>query len=300
MIKMLKTAAHGAARLYIRYFHFRLGKDSLWKFTSWRIFDFSTKTKFGVRMVGNTQDLIQRYIYYFGVWEPHISAFISSRLRLGDCFIDIGSNIGYYSLLTSRLVGQNGKVVAIEASPKIFDMLQNHISINKAVNIRAINKAVSNARSRVVVHHGKGSNIGSTSLLKSFDDTSIPDAEVDAAPLGELLLSDEIAKARLIKIDVEGAEWLVIEGMHSVFQKLRENVEILMEVDSDQLEQFGKTFDDVLNELKKYGFNAYVIRNKYKPDDYLYSASVSRPERLEGVVEHVVDIVFSRVDKKFL
>ncbi len=298
---MIKKIVYEAARLWIRYFPSRFGKDMAWEFVSWRVFNYeATRTMFGATMAGNTKDTIQKHIYYFGTWEPHISAFVSSRLKKGDYFIDIGANIGYYSLLASTLIEKEGKVIAIEASPKVFEMLQRHIKINDFQNIKTICCAVSNKRDKLVIHHAEESNIGATSVVHNFKQSFEPDMEVDAAPLGDILLNDEISRARIIKIDVEGAEWLVIEGMESVFPKLRDDVEILLEVTPETLEHFGKKFDDLLAVFTKFGFNAYTIRNEYKPDDYLYRVPFARPERLKGTPTKLIDLVFSREDKERL
>src|SRR6266545_4932566 len=69
----------------------------------------------GVRLLVETDDLIQGYIYLFGVWEPNITDWIRRTLLPGDTFVDVGSNIGYYSTLAARLVGSAGSVVAIDA-----------------------------------------------------------------------------------------------------------------------------------------------------------------------------------------
>lgn len=71
----------------------------------------------GVRMSVDTKDIVQRYLYQFGIWEPSLSGWLARTLRPGDVFVDVGANIGYYSLLAARLVGHLGSVVAIEASP---------------------------------------------------------------------------------------------------------------------------------------------------------------------------------------
>src|SRR6266511_4042352 len=73
-------------------------------------------TKRGVRLLVETDDLIQGYIYLFGVWEPNITDWIRRTLLPGDTFVDVGSNIGYYSTLAARLVGSAGSVVAIDGS----------------------------------------------------------------------------------------------------------------------------------------------------------------------------------------
>jgi len=74
------------------------------------------RTYFGGVMSCDLGDFIGNIIYHFGVWEPHVSAYIQSRLKPGDAFCDIGANIGYYSLLASRAVGPRGAVIAVGPS----------------------------------------------------------------------------------------------------------------------------------------------------------------------------------------
>src|SRR5262249_59237800 len=93
------------------------------------------------RMAGNTRDFLQQYLYYFGVWEPDITALIKRRLRLGNCFVDIGANIGYFTLLAARQVGTTGRVVSIEASPAVYSPLTANVRRNRLTQVRALNVA---------------------------------------------------------------------------------------------------------------------------------------------------------------
>src|ERR1051325_5097791 len=119
-----------AARSWIRYAPTQLGKRWLWEWCFGRYCDFECRTRFNTRMTGNTQDFIQRYLYFFGVWEPDITAWVRSALKPGDYFVDVGANIGYYTVLAARLVRPNGKVIAIEAAEWIHDVLKKHIALN--------------------------------------------------------------------------------------------------------------------------------------------------------------------------
>ena len=78
-----------------------------------------TTTAEGDRVACHLPDLIQMYLYVFGVWEPDLAAYIRSRLNEGDVCVDVGANIGFDTLIASRKVGPSGGVVAIEASPLV-------------------------------------------------------------------------------------------------------------------------------------------------------------------------------------
>ena len=135
-----------AARAYIRYAPASARKERFWRevvdpYLAWRDHRFTARTVAG-RIAGSTRDILQQYLYYFGAWEPQVSSFIRDRLKPGDSFIDVGANIGYFSLLASRLVGRGGPVVSVEASPSIHHDLAENIRRNGAA-IRAVNRAAS-------------------------------------------------------------------------------------------------------------------------------------------------------------
>src|SRR5207249_2412898 len=102
--------------------------------------------------------------YYFGMWEPHISRWIDERLSPGDTFIDVGANIGYYSLLAARRVGPTGSVVAIEPSPKTFRALEANLAQNRLKNVRTVNAAVSDRQATVPLYHGPDTHGGLTTM----------------------------------------------------------------------------------------------------------------------------------------
>jgi len=99
--------------------------------------DFVATTRFGTILAGNTLDHVQRSVFYFGEWEPNVSRYVADRLRPGDVFVDVGADIGYYSLLASTIVGPSGKVVAIEASPKVHGLLVDNLRRNGVDNVEA-------------------------------------------------------------------------------------------------------------------------------------------------------------------
>src|SRR5579859_1407085 len=88
----------------------------------------------GCRMQVDVTDFIGTCIYHFGVWEPHLSAFILGRLQPGDVFCDIGAHIGYHTLLAAPVVGEAGKVIAIEPSQVTLEALRRNIEMNAATN----------------------------------------------------------------------------------------------------------------------------------------------------------------------
>ncbi|MEU8780848.1 FkbM family methyltransferase [Streptomyces sp. NPDC048637] len=259
------------------------------------------RTRFGAAMAVDTQDLIQRYVYLFGVWEPHMTHWLQRRLRPGDTYIDVGANVGYFSLLAAQLVGEEGRVVAVEASPTFHRGILRHVGINGLTNVRAVHTAVSDERKTVTLILASSSNMGAASIVP-YGGPAEAAMEVEAAPLPEILDPEEIASARVIKIDVEGAEGSVIRGLAPLLDKLRPDAEITVEVTPDRMEKLGDSADELLAIMRDHGFHVYRLANSYAPGSY--PAALHRPTgvpvRWTGRIAGESDLIFSRVDAERL
>lgn len=259
------------------------------------------RAHFGDRFAVDTRDLIQRYIYLFGVWEPHMTRWVQNRLQPGDTFIDVGANIGYYSVLASGLVGNGGRVVAVEASPDFHARLLAQVRLNRCGNVRAVNAAVADERKRLTFVLASSANMGANSIVP-YDGPAEASFEVEAFPLGELLDPAEVQTARVIKIDVEGAEGAVVRGMIPLLDKLRPDCEITVEVTPDRMAQIGDSADELMATMRDHGFHAYRLRNEYTPGSYVAALRGKRevPVRWRGPVTEESDLIFSRVDAETL
>jgi FkbM family methyltransferase len=281
-----------AARAWIRYAPGATAKRWLWQTFHWRQREFACRTRYGARMFGNTQDLIQRHIYFFGNWEPNISAWIEATLRPGDCFVDVGANIGHYSLLASRLVGDSGHVVAIEAAPWIHAWLDRHVRLNQCRNIRTVAVAAATERGVVKLYAGNPGNIGKTSTIARAG-TCI---DVPALPLAEILQNEECARARIIKIDVEGAELEVLHGLAPLLPRLRNDVEIIMEIAAAPTPESTRMRDEIFATMHAHGFSAFVFDNDYGVDTYLQPNQIKQPVKLSDErITAQADVLFSRI-----
>lgn len=248
----------------------------------------------GFQVEGNTRDLIQRYLYMFGIWEPATTSWIERSLQPGDTFVDVGANIGYFSLLAARKVGLAGSVVSIEASPSIFESLQSHLVRNQAFNVRALNAAASSELGSLQVFRAPDDNLGATTTVDYGEPGYVLEAEVEAAPLHELLTPEEAANARIIKVDVEGAEWDVVQGLLPLLGG-RPDLEVIVEMQGDELAD-GR----IIRAFADAGFHCYSVVNDYAVSTYVARES-ARPIRLEGrLLLDQADLIFSRTDAALL
>jgi FkbM family methyltransferase len=233
----------------------------------------------------NLSDEIQRSIAYRGDWDPGIGAYIRRALRPGDTFIDCGANIGYFSLLAARCVGPSGKVVAIEASPAICELLRGNIELNDVRNVRAVQIAASDRPGRIKLYAGPTGNSGQTTTEEARGLPLI--AEIDAAPLLDIVTPDELKTARLIKIDIEGAELPVLLHLLTERHRLPSQFEIIVEITPQSIAAVGSTADTVLGDFERAGYHPYLVQH-----------GNPKAERITGSVNSrkVFDVVLSKTD----
>jgi len=298
---LMRTLPVAPVRAYFRYFPAHAGKPRIWRLTAKKLWlkpELKARTVFGDQMVVGTHCILGKRIYYFGIWEPNLTRYVLDQLREGDVFIDVGANIGYFSILAGKAVGNSGSVVAIEALPQTFDRLRLNLELNETRNCRSIGVAAWNTPGEISLFAKAGRPDGTSTAIRAWAERwgNQQEFRVPSAPLASLLTADEISRARIIKIDVEGAEWRVLESMCGMMPQCRPDLEVIVELTKDGLEAEDKTCDDVVALFRRWEFRPYIIENDYRPRAYIHQRR-SRPK----LVEHIemnrkpfADVVFSR------
>ncbi|MET7312950.1 FkbM family methyltransferase [Streptomyces sp. NPDC005571] len=260
----------------------------------------TARTRFGAVFAVDTHDVIQRYLHLFGVWEPHLTHWMQLRLRPGDAFIDVGANIGYFSVLASRQVGSRGRVVSIEASPRFHEVLTENLLANDCTNVRSVNTAASDTAELLTFYLEDASNLGATTVVRPARAAQLT-FDMSAQPLPEILTEEELRGARLIKIDVEGAEAAVVRGLTPVLDRLRPDAELVIEVGPERLAKQGDSVRNVIDPLLQRGFHLYRLDNHYDPSSYPQALGAPvLPVRWRRPVMDNCDLVFSRIDAERL
>jgi FkbM family methyltransferase len=246
-------------------------------------------TRFGASMIVRPNEFIDSYICLFGLWEPAITDYISSGLSRGDTFVDIGANIGYYSLLAASRVGPRGHVYAIEASPMIFARLKQNLALNSFDNITATNVAVTGRRSRVSVYRHDGNNSGNTTIMESERSTHHRlEAVVEGLPLNDIIPWEVVEAARFVKIDIEGAEWTVVQNIKDSLHSLSDRTEIILEITAHAIERSGGSIPLLVDIFDRAGFDAFCINNTYATSEYTQGGPLS--------LTPFVDLTVTRAD----
>lgn len=284
------------ARLYIRFGPAGPLKTTMWNWAKWRERTYQAETCFGSLIRGSTHDLVQGYIYYFGVWEPNLTDFLQRRLRnqSNRTFVDVGANVGYYSLLAASAMKSDSRIVAIEAFPSIHEKLLINLGLNQIRNVRPLQVAASDQVSEIEIYYAGSLNEGkSTTLPGRFKVTPV---KVEARPLADLLTVEEVRSLKVMKVDVEGAEAAVLRGFESVMKYLPVDAEIVVEVTPDSTTETQNIFEF----FRCHGFNAYFLENSYDAVTYLSKGTVTRPKRIHEIPTAQTDVVFSRLDQEVL
>lgn len=178
--------------------------------------DFLTAETNGLTFRVRTTDVVGRHIYKYGQHDPVMSDYLRRTLQPadGDLLIDIGANIGWYSVLFGHATREvDAKVLCFEPDPTNYALLANNIAVNRlAERIVAKSLALADNADGATLHLFGDSNLGRHSLLPIHggDTVDIPTARLDDVIAATAELADRTP--RLIKIDIEGFEYVALQG----------------------------------------------------------------------------------------
>lgn len=165
----------------------------------------------------NAKDVLGRHLYKYGIHESENSRYLINHLELKDneIAIDIGANLGWYSVLLSRNSTAGSTIYAFEPDPDNFKLLKHNSKENTCRNIQPINKAVSNRSENLKLHKYPEKNLGRHSLLPQ--EGTVP-VDVSSVCLNEFFTTAEYPKIKFIKIDIEGFEYFALQGASSLLE----------------------------------------------------------------------------------
>lgn len=133
--------------------------------------------------------------------------FMLARLRPGDTFLDVGANIGIYTLLASRGVGPTGRVIAIEADPYNVRKLEENLAANDARNVTLLPMGVSDKDETLKLRQGAPGNRGGSTFALDRAGATV---DVPCHPLLDLLQRERVERVAAMKMDIEGFEFRVM------------------------------------------------------------------------------------------
>jgi len=229
----------------------------------------------------------------FGSHEPLSTAKVTSVLKPGMTCIELGSNIGYYAVLESKIVGKNGKVIAIEASPDNYKYLQKNSKLQNFSNIETHNFVLGD-------HNGEVNfltkSISNWSRIMKDDEKPNPSDTISKLPMKTLdsfLEDKKLDRVDFARMDVEGYEYDIYQGMKKTIDKFKPS--LLIEF---HLNLLGKSkLKKFLYELKNDGYETNYYTPRLVDNHYLadkkYIRNYSLVEILQKLDDDTLPIIFT-------
>ncbi len=199
---------------------------------------------------------IQQHIYFLGIYDEKGINFLKKNLKKGDLFFDIGANIGCYSTVAAKLVGDEGEVHAFEPVSDIFKRLLVNIQLNSFNNVFVNRYAVHEKKDLLTLRLSSQKNLGMSSIFPHDSESGLTE-KVEALSLDEYIKRKKIKKVALIKIDIEGAELFALRGMRETLLNLRPV--LLIEIAQNVLENSIFSSEETFDFMKTFGYVAKVL-----------------------------------------
>jgi FkbM family methyltransferase len=209
-------------------------------------------------------DVISPSIGVDAWYEPEETELLKKIVKKGAVVVDVGANVGWYTLLSAHIVGKNGRVIAFEPEPSSFSLLTQSIRRNNFTNIQAFDKCVSNTEGPRKLYLTVG-NLGGHSIVRKIGQHSI---DVTAVTLDKFLPSLDITHIDLLKIDAEGAESEVIEGAHQYLSNSKVK-NIFLEWNADSWTNREKLLQTILSKYTIYQIIRSPFLIKKQSTDFL-------------------------------
>jgi FkbM family methyltransferase len=233
-------------------------------------------------------DLHDRYVSHGCLnndWEPEETAFFTSRLRSGDVVLDIGANLGWFTLVAAKHIGPAGQIHAFEPRPETAKMLKRTIADNNLRSVvRVWEYALSNKAEELYLTWENNTDNPGGSFLSGPQGSEARRTGHDATRVIACRLDDILPDVApdIIKIDVEGAEPMALAGAKEALARKRPT--ILSELFPAQLQQVsGKTVAQYISQLEEYGYGCYLLE-KGQPTQRLREFPANTQKELVSVV----------------
>ena len=189
-------------------------------------------------------------------FEPGETRYFRESLRPGQVVLDVGANIGYFTLLFAQQVGPTGHVFAFEPEPRNFELLQRNIALNGFANVTPIQRAAWHEPSTLMLYLNE-ENRGDHRAYPSEE--ARVGVSIAAGPIDDLL--GQLARpVDVVKIDIQGAEYNAIRGMRRLLTQNRD-VQVLTEFWPGGLRRCGSDPEHYLAFFRDLGFHFYTVHD---------------------------------------
>ncbi len=205
---------------------------------------------------GEQDRVVSQRLREQGIWEPYETALLLSLLRPGDVFVDVGANVGYFSVVAASVVGAQGAVFAFEPDPDNCRLLRANAVLNGLDDrITTVEAALSDAAGEGQLYLS-ADNLGDHQVYVGDEQRS----SVGIALLhGSEYLAGRLTRLDLLKVDTQGAEFQVMVGLLPLLQSLAQPPRIIIELTPFSLRQAGASARTLVELLATLGQPLWFI-----------------------------------------
>lgn len=217
-----------------------------------------TRTKLidGTLIIVPRNDVVGNQIVTHGQFEPETVTLFDRLLKSGMTFMDVGAHVGQYTLLASTRVGLSGQVHSFEPDTETFACLKKNVVLNGFNNVQVNRKALGKENGTVEFYLSSLETMGSNSLKKPphYSGRTI---QIEVQRLSDYMEENGIQSLDVVKIDVEGAEYEMIDSSRDVFSRYKPA--IIIEFNRSAGSKFGRGLRDLDTLLQELDYRLFRI-----------------------------------------
>ena len=209
-----------------------------------------------------------------GTYEVPIQNIFAQHLKAGDVFYDIGANVGFFSIVAAKLVGEGGKVYAFEPGENNANSIRHNAELNNFDRIQMIEKAVSNTSGEGQLLLAKYSGGHALATADAPPDLA-GQVTVDLVSIDDLIAAGQIEPPNFVKVDVEGAELDVLKGMTQTIKTYQPTV--IYEVDDGDRAAYERKYQELADFFKSFDYKVTQTENSYDTIDWCVGHAIATP-----------------------
>ncbi len=201
-----------------------------------------------------------RSIFVRGIYDPNLVVMINTLLPNGGVFLDIGSNMGYCSLLMSKAVGEDGRILAVEPSERDFLRLVDNVNLNRLDNVSVYRLAISDKIGKTNISIATEERSALNTLGTEFSNRGIEKVkteEVDVTTLDAFVEEEDLDRVDVIKMDIEGSESKALNGAIDTIEKYRPA--LIIGVNENSLKANGSSIEEIEKILRDLRYKIYYL-----------------------------------------
>ena len=206
-------------------------------------------------MLLNPTEHIQQRLFWYGYYEKELGELLKKIVSPGDVFLDLGANIGYFSLLVASN-SPSTKIISFEPVKDLFQNMNDNISLNNIKNISTINAAVGEINGEKELFVSASDNLGMSSFRQP-ENYSGKKEKIKVVTIDDWYKTSGLSKIDIIKLDIEGSELAALKGMKEVLQT--QKPVLIVEINPETLSMFNLQPSDIYVYLNQFNFEGFLI-----------------------------------------